>query len=239
MEPIAAYSQDLDLLMEQFRNSSRLRGILEAHAAQMDKLEAAMWEVSVILNISTAEGEQLDLLGRIANIPRGGLDDAAYRALLMVWFQLRGSGTPEDIIRALKENYGATSVTYIPEYPAGFLVHAPTLTPVSQEFLNLISPAGVQALVGCFLADTEWDIITDTLGSPIIVAGPCVPAFPVDAAWDGGFGSIDPAAAVFTEPWPFRDSNGVGEYPDGGFGPIDPDLYTFQDGSWADDTGGL
>lgn len=239
MEQIATYADDLALLMEQYRDSVGLRGILKAHADQMDKIETALWEVSVILRISTAEGAQLDLLGRIANVPRGGMDDAEYRATLIVWFQLQGSGTPEDIIRALKENYGATAVTYIPEYPAGFLVHAPTFTPVTQEFLNLIAPAGVQALVGCYLADTEWEIITDTSGAPIIVAGPCVPAFPVDNAWDGGFGDVDPLAATIQEPWPFRDSNGIGEYPDGGFGAIDPDLFTFQDGSWADDTGGL
>lgn len=230
------------LLIEQYKDKPRMEGILAQIGVEADMLDASNHELWNIYDLDTAIGAQLDILGTIANEARRGRTDAEYRALLKVLFRTQVSGTPEDVIRSVKEYTGATAVTYIPEYPAAFWIipNAPGLT---LEFLERVSPTGVGAYPACYLSLTTGELIETTDGESILVVGPCPPAppppmFPTDNVWDGGVGAGDPATRTIPEAWPFRDGDGVGEYPDGGLGAIDPSLYTFTDGSYADDTGG-
>ena len=165
----------LPLMLDQYRDSPNLRGMVGAFGAEMDKLETAMFEVRTILNIATAEGAQLDLIGRIANKGRDGLSDADYRAVLAVWFTTTSSGTPEDILRNIKETTGATDAVYMPEYPAGFVVwFHPVAGSYSQEQLESESPAGVQGFLGDILVDATDDPIQAFGNDQILVLTPLV-----------------------------------------------------------------
>ena len=226
------------LLLEQYKDKPRITGILAQCGEEGDRLAVSAEELQYLYDIETVTGAQLDVLGVIANEPRRGRGDEEYRLVLKVLFRTQVSGTPEDVIRSVKEYTGATSVRYLPEYPAGFFVlaDAPGLT---REFLDSVSPAGVGAYPGCFLHLTTGALLTTSKGEPILIVGPCDAAsYPLDRTWDGGMGAINPDEMVLQDVWPFRDGAGVGEQPDGGLGPIDPELYTFTDGSYAADTGG-
>lgn len=228
----------LSLLLEQYRDKARMTGIIQQIGEECDRLNVSAHELLYLYDLDTVTGVQLDVLGEIANEPRLGRTDEAYRAVLKVLFRTQVSGTPEDIIRSVKEYTGATSVVYLPEYPAAFWIisDAPGLT---VEFLERVSPAGVGAYPACFLADTTGELITDTTDDFILVVGPCDAAkYPTDRTWDGGVGTVNPDLMVFSDVWPFRDGSGIGEQPDGGLGSIDPLDYTFTDGTYAEDTGG-
>ncbi len=227
------------LLLEQYKDKPRMEGILAQIGVEADMLDSANHELWNIYDIDTAVGAQLDILGVIANEPRKERDDATYRAVLKVLFRTQVSGTPEDVIRSVKEYTGATTVVYTPEYPAAFWITS-NAAGLTLEFLERISPAGVGAYPACLLSLTTGELIETTLGDTIFIVGPCdAGVYPTDSVWDGGFGAISPDDMVLSDPWPFRDGNGIGQYPDGGEGAIDPELFTFIDGTYADDTGGI
>ena len=248
MEPITSQWAVLaGLVLEQYKESPKYLSWIQAVATEADRCETARWELSQLLDIGAMQGAQLDLLGKICGAARRQgvtlLSDAAYRPVLRIAFRSRLSGTPEEIIAAVKEATGSTHVTYLPDYPAGFWVVYDGPREITQEFLDSISPAGVRGNLPCFLSLENGDPLTLEDGEYILTKGPCpfeppTPLFPADRTWDGGVGVIDPEAAVFTEAWPFRDGDGIGEQPDGGTGEIVPDDYTFTDGSYAVDTGG-
>lgn len=248
MIPIPSAWQVLsELVLEQYKESPKYLGTLQLFAAECDRLETARWELSRLLAIDQMEGAQLDLLGKVGNAPTrsavGAATDADYRAVLRAAFRARISGTPEEIIEAVKSASRASSVLYIPDYPAGFWIISDGPVEITQAFLDSIAPAGVRANLPCYLSLENGDPLTLEDGDYILVRGPCpfeypTQIFPEDRAWDGGVGAIDPGTAVFTEAWPFRDGTGVGEYPDGGSGLISPPIFTFTDGSYAEDTGG-
>jgi hypothetical protein len=145
---IEDYSINTDLIIEQFKQSDNLRGMIDAVNKQLDDLEIALFEIRDLFYLSTAVGVQLDVIGRIFNVERQGLSDEDYRKLIGARASIRTSGEPESIITILKVIDGATFVTYIPAYPAipaaFYLITDATIT---QENLNLISPAGVQPAI--------------------------------------------------------------------------------------------
>lgn len=57
--------------------------------------------------------------------------------------------------------------------------------------------------------------------------------YPADRVWFGGKGAVDPTQMTLKTAWPFKDGNGIGEYPSGGKGAIDPNDYKFRDGTYA------
>lgn len=228
------------LLGEQYRDprvdgqSVKLAGIIDLIAAEAQLLETALQELLPVLDVDAVGGVLLDTIGRIANTARGAMDDPAYRLALKAAFQRSDSGTPEQIISAVKQVTGSAKVWYIPEYPAGYWIiydgHG-----LAREYLEQISPAGVLAFPGCYLADAHDDLIRTATGEPILVVGPCEgTVFPEDRTWDGGVGAVDPDDFKLDEPWPFRDGTGVGQNPDAGVGPIVPSQYTFTDGTFAE-----
>ena len=145
------------LLLEQYKDKPRMEGILAQIGVEADMLDDANHELWNIYDIDTAVGAQLDILGVIANEPRKERGDAAYRAVLKVLFRTQVSGTPEDVIRSVKEYTSAPTVQYIPEYPAAFWVLLPSGFVITPVQLARVSPAGVSVHVGSWLAHEDDD----------------------------------------------------------------------------------
>lgn len=101
-------------------------------------------------SIYTAIGVQLDGIGLILDLPRApGQSDADYReALLFRIKELGSSGTPEDVIDALKFFTKADTVFYSDQFPAGYIlttdgfVFPPNPSDLVSAIQN-VSPAGV------------------------------------------------------------------------------------------------
>lgn len=152
IQKIDDYNVNLRLLMEQYKDKEKLKGVLEAINAQADDLETALFEIRDLFWIDTAEGVQLDTIGKIFGVAREGRNDTDYRNAIKVRASLIASGEPEAIISALKSLFGGTFVIFIPSYPAipaGYYVI--TDATVTLPELIKFSPAGVQPYIGIYL----------------------------------------------------------------------------------------
>lgn len=235
----------LGMTLERYRYTQTFAKLLEQMGEEADLLQDVNRELYDLLNPDALDGQSLDMLGRVVGATRGSLSDTPYRLRIKAALGESSSGTPEQIISAVRGYTGVTNpsgIEYIPEYPAIYWIVDWDSTGVPQRLLDVVSPAGVQGLSGDFLMLTTGELLQTTQGENILIvredpeeggAG-----YPADVVWDGGMGAVDPDTLVFTEAWPFRGTTGVGEYPDGGLGAIDPDLYTFTDGTYAEDQGG-
>ena len=139
------------LLIEQYKDSVNLIGVLNTKSEQANDLEQAIFEVRDSIYLDVATGAQLDIIGHVWNVPRVGLNDNEYRAAIEFKVALRISGTIPELIQILKSVYGATYVEYFPQYPAKFLIISDA--DINQTELESISPAGV----GVFFIDPDID----------------------------------------------------------------------------------
>jgi hypothetical protein len=142
------YSTGLNLLLAQFKNSIKLRGMIDSAYDSADDLEKALFEIRDEFWLDVAVGTQLDTIGEIFNEGRNGDVDADYRLRIQAKASLVASGEPEGIIAILKSLFGATYVTYIPGWPAlpatYYIITDGTIT---LAILEKYSPAGVQPLL--------------------------------------------------------------------------------------------
>ena len=124
MDQITDYGPIVDNLRIEFYNGSNLiSGIAKGDNPQYEELEQVNFDLIEKRWLDTAEGVQLDVLGEILDIERFGRDDESYRTLLQLKVKINvGSGTPELLIESVKLLYNATTVNYIPAYPAGVTI---------------------------------------------------------------------------------------------------------------------
>jgi hypothetical protein len=115
--------------------------------------------------LDTAVGEQLDGLGQIIGIPRGGLDDDAYRTRLRAQIRiLISSGTIEDVLAILvlilPGGTGLVLTEDLPGTPATFQVDVVdaidgALGQQASRVLQTSKAAGVRAILSWFLSETN------------------------------------------------------------------------------------
>lgn len=137
-------------LITQFKGSSRLHALIKSYVDQIQELEIAAYTLLTDRAIDTAEGAQLDGIGEIVGLRRGGLTDDEYRVRLAVQIRLNlSSGTIEDI--AYVGNLITGDIVEINEYfPATILVVIYSLTAdpaLVQRIINEARAAGVQTQI--------------------------------------------------------------------------------------------
>lgn len=119
LPPLPESADPLRRLVQQFRGKPRIEALLRAIAAQTQAISDALEDLRTERWIDTAEGAQLDGLGRILGLARGAWDDEQYRARLRVRIRiLLADGTPENIIATLALLANGESVQLIETYPA-------------------------------------------------------------------------------------------------------------------------
>lgn len=168
------------LLIEQYRNSANFQACLKAVFDQYDHVENLLFTVLSMADLrnrlleGAPTGLRLDRIGALAAIDRiAGETDDAYWFRIIAELGNGSAGTPEGILRKARQ-YTEGAVTYTPEYPAGYwLLATDRHRNLTQEFVDQISPAGVQGMVGCCLCDVEGDLIVTATGDAILVVGPC------------------------------------------------------------------
>lgn len=146
-------------LMQQFREAGRFVQSIKGDCIQMDDLEVGLFSLRTMQDLDACTGSLLDNLGLLFLEQRLGRDDDTYRGAIKIKASIRSFSTPEDIISVLKALFGASWVTYIPEYPAGCAVLSDGA--VTQDQLERISPAGVQVRAASFLVDFDGNNIVD------------------------------------------------------------------------------
>ncbi len=107
------------ILFDFFRASEDFMAVLNGFNPQFEELENTAFQLFTDVWLDTAKGVNLDLLGKLLGLSRLGRDDESYRTLLKLKVDVNvGSGTPELLIGAIRVLYDATTVNYIPDYPA-------------------------------------------------------------------------------------------------------------------------
>lgn len=164
----------LAIITQFYKETATVAEIVKFIGEQTEYLHGVDRELYDLLNIDAMAGYNLGVIGRIVGCDRDGSNDTGYRVKLKLALTLESSGTPEEIIASVRSITGASSVIYIPEYPAGFWVIPNTGSEkLTQEELNRVSPAGVQAMLPCFLADAVGAAVVTADGDYILVVGPC------------------------------------------------------------------
>lgn len=142
----------LGLLAFQFRDKPNIKAMVAALAEQVEGLEDALLDVYATRNLETAQGTQLDVLGRVVGLERQGLTDEEYRLHLRAKILLnRSSGTPGEIfdvfsllmsdvgtLPVLSEQFPAAFVLQLDGYPLAYAV-------LFAQFLRQAKAAGVLA----------------------------------------------------------------------------------------------
>ncbi len=89
----------LERLLEQYKQSDNLKGILNSFNKQIQEIEDAMFGLFGKLDIMTISGDQLDRIGDIVGQTRLGTNDETYRLLIYARIGINNStGTTEEII---------------------------------------------------------------------------------------------------------------------------------------------
>lgn len=86
-------------LIEVLKSKPNVKALVEVLVAPLQELEGVFWDVLDLTDLEDATGEQMDVLGRVINQERAGLDDDTYRLWLRARVKLnRSSGTVPEII---------------------------------------------------------------------------------------------------------------------------------------------
>lgn len=166
LEKITDYKTFANLLMEQWKNSPNLKGIVEAFMNSGNKIEDAIFEIRDLMTLENGSGITLDLIGKIWNESRNGRNDTDYKNAILLKKTQYFSGEPEAIISILKASYGASFVIYTPEYPGKYRVNTDAV--ITNKQLNEISMAGVGGFVASNILDQEDNFIIGQDGSYLI-----------------------------------------------------------------------
>jgi anti-sigma regulatory factor (Ser/Thr protein kinase) len=163
---IVDYRIFAEQLLTQWKDSTKLRGIIEASLDQASKIEEAGFEIRDLMDLDTATGEALDFIGGVWNVHRDGRTDAEYRPVIRLQKTSTFSGEPEAVIEALKASYGATFVVYSPEYPGKYRMRSDAI--VKNGEIETISSAGVGFFLAGRIVDAVGNPIVDAVGNQII-----------------------------------------------------------------------
>jgi hypothetical protein len=154
-----------DNLLEEFKSKQNFQDILDAFTGEVQQVEAMLFELVNERFLDTAVGAQLDGLGQIIGILRGGLDDDAYRTRLRAQIRiLISSGTIEDMLAILAlilpGGTGLVLTEDLPGTPAVFQVDVVdaidgALGQQASRVLQTSKAAGVRAILSWFLSETN------------------------------------------------------------------------------------
>lgn len=169
------------LIWEYRGDRPRIQGMLDALLEQVQNLENLSIEVLTGRWPLTAEGAQLDLLGRIVREARGSLTDPEYRLMILLRILVnRSDGTLGQIEEIIETAKPSGSMQIDESYPCGLMISVAGVT-LGWLLGEMVADA-VSAGVACHWSWTEHDdadafAMGDALGSD-------------EANVDGGFGDL-------------------------------------------------
>jgi hypothetical protein len=133
-------------LLPEFIKSTRLKGLLKSLLVTSQPTEDTLLDVMNKTGIDTAEGDQLDVIGKLLTLPRGGKVDTEYRARLYSKIALNSAkATPESIINLTRVVTGSQDVNLSEVAPAEVHVNVVGGREAQDDFLDLVSPIGVDS----------------------------------------------------------------------------------------------
>lgn len=164
----------------QFRSKddaqNNVEKFLTAVGGSVQDLWQAMQHVLLLRTIESANGAQLDVLGKIVKEPRNGLDDETYRRRVRARIAVhRSKGTVEDLIKVTELVLldDAVLIRVVPEPVGSVVIHlenaaiADTIADtVLFGFLQAAAAAGVRVILHSGSADpADWFTLDTTSDS--------------------------------------------------------------------------
>jgi len=142
-------------LAAQYRNRPLMEGVATGTGTRAQTLETVFWQIYTQMGISPnasgftqATGAQLDLIGKVVNLPRGSASDSVYVLLLQAQIRvLLSSGTINQIEQIMTILLPGGLYTVKQMFPATMEIVDYTSSPNYQAFFDLIKhakPAGVR-----------------------------------------------------------------------------------------------
>ena len=176
MEKIESYKEEgSKYVPEQYKNSSKLRGVVDALLSQCDDLEDAFFEILGSIDLQTAIGPALDYLGEIVGVTRKpGESDNAYRTRIYQYRDLQGAPTHEGLRAALHLLTGQTGIGLYPNWPAELYWVPPQAE--KYDLSQLVSDSmtsGASLVQGTFLCCEDGEeyglIVLEDNGQPLVI----------------------------------------------------------------------
>lgn len=212
MIPVVKNHEDqaFSRLLEQFKDKPNIEALLKGWMKGVQTTEDSLFDLLNNRSIQTAFGIQLDYIGKIVGIKRGGRSDTSYREAIQLQILINTSeGTPDDILEILSLITNATIVKSFPHYPVGGNLYtngttipstlASTLTkaaPISHGAIQVYHDPDDVALIPAelvrekgILVDNNGDEVVDNNGNNIIVGG--LGAELSENAWRGILSELD------------------------------------------------
>jgi hypothetical protein len=138
--------QALARLIEQYKESPKLRSLLSISCTQVQSLEDTALAVYTLRLLDNTTGVQLDGVGEIIGEARQGRGDDTYRTAILVRIAINSSGgTPEILIFIADRLANASRVQLREIYPANveIYIEAESLPAAIRQLLQSATPAGV------------------------------------------------------------------------------------------------
>lgn len=169
-------------LTQQFREGASVPALVRALSGGYQQLEDVLWDIRLRRAVGAAEGEQLDVLGRIVGQAREGRTDAVFRIWILARVRLnKGSGRPEDILTVFAAvTQGLTTLALEEQYPAAFVLRIGMSPAVSAaELATLLKSARAAAVYAILEAPNDVPANTFTLDTgPGLDVGKLADALP-------------------------------------------------------------
>lgn len=159
----------LALILEQFKDSPDFLALLTVFLKQVQDVEDVLFELKDLRFLDDAVGVQLDLLGELLGVGRGGLTDEAFRSRLRVQILINlATGTIQSILDPLEVLLPTNTFTMTETFPASLSVTAEESISevdgdIAGETVLQTRPAGVEASFRFFEDTPEFRF--DTAGN--------------------------------------------------------------------------
>ncbi|OWV12078.1 DUF2612 domain-containing protein [Fibrobacter sp. UWH1] len=137
------------LVITQYKESTNLLSMIEKVTDCFQDIEDSSYRLANFANIEEADGNWLDIIGKLRNLPRDdGESDKSYRDRLKILFKQSTAGTPQNIIQNAADLSKDRNPQYLDEVDGVFFVYTPKGKQLSRKTVASLAPAGVLGLPG-------------------------------------------------------------------------------------------
>jgi hypothetical protein len=123
----------IGVLLSQLRDKPRFTKLIEILIRPFQEIEDVIFQLYTMRRLDSAQGVQLDIIGRIVDEERGGLLDDDYRAIIRIKVRVLFSrGTGPDLIKITQLFLASDDFNYAEFYPATVEITATALVTAAQ-----------------------------------------------------------------------------------------------------------
>lgn len=163
-----------ELVLEQYRRSPNLLGLIRAVVEECAQpIEDYAIALQDVLNVDTASGEWLDIIGKMVGVKRkDGESDEDFRKRVIEYSIENDAGTPNNVIDVAKVLSGDPAPQYLDEVPATFFVYTPNGKALTLSQVDKLAPAGVLGLPGAAIRLGNGGLLQNAGGKKFLAVVP-------------------------------------------------------------------